>query len=72
MIKGGIEYKKTILEFAYSKKHLSYLEFKHLFEKSVIEPIPENSIQTYFFNDNINGTYFRKDFDFTVDDTAEI
>lgn len=54
-IKNGMEYKKEILEYAFSKKQLSYLETKLLFVHGVLET--END----YYNSNINGTYYRKD-----------
>lgn len=54
-ITNGIEYKKEILEFAFSKKQLSYLETKTLFSQGVLET--ENE----YYNSNINGTYYKKD-----------
>ena len=54
-IKNGVEYKKEILEYAFSKKQLSYLETKSLFSYGVLETEDE------FYNSNINGTYYRKD-----------
>ena len=66
LISNGIEYSKIILEYAFSKKHLTYLELKFLFKYSVIEPT-DNPTKTRFFNDNINGTFFRKDFIFEKD-----
>mgnify|MGYP002507778523 CR=1 FL=1 len=49
------EFKRTILQFAFSPKHLTYLETKYLFSLSVLEKIDE------YFNDNILGKFFRKD-----------
>lgn len=54
-IANGVEYKKEILEFAFGKKQLSYLETKMLFSHGVLET--ENE----YYNSNINGTYYRKD-----------
>ena len=54
-IKNGVEYKKEILGYAFTKKHLSYLETKMLFSYGVLET--ENE----YYNSNINGTYYRKD-----------
>lgn len=66
LIQKGSEYTKTILEYAFSKKHLTYLELKFLFKYDVIVP-SDNPAKTRFFNDNINGTFFRKDFIFEKD-----
>ena len=45
---------KEILEFAFTSKHLSYLEAKHQFVSECLE--------TNNYNDNIQGRYFKKDF----------
>ena len=50
------EFKREILCLATSKKLLTYYETKHLFVYSVLEKPDE------FFNDNILGKFFRKDF----------
>ncbi len=49
------EFERNILEFAFSPKHLTYLETKYLFSLSVLEK------ETKYFNDNILGKFFRKD-----------
>jgi hypothetical protein len=49
------EFERTILEFAFSPKHLTYLETKYLFSLSVLEN------GDVYFNDNILGKFFRKD-----------
>lgn len=49
------EFERTILEFAFTPKHLTYLETKYLFSLGVLES-PE-----LFYNDNILGKFFRKD-----------
>lgn len=54
-IKNGIEFVLEILEYAFGKKQLSYLETKQLFVNGVLETEDE------YYNSNINGTYFRKD-----------
>ena len=58
MLKEGKhdEFKREILCLATSKKLLTYYETKHLFVYSVLEKPDE------FFNDNILGKFFRKDF----------
>ena len=43
---------KHILQFAYSKAELTYLEAKYLFSNSVLE-------SSKFLNDNILGSFFR-------------
>ena len=50
------EFKREILEFAYSPKHLTYLETRYLFSCRVLE------FPNVFFNDTILGKFFRKDF----------
>jgi len=57
LLKDGkqIEFERIILEFAFSSKHLTYLETKYLFSSSVLEN-PND-----YFNDNILGKFFRKD-----------
>jgi len=57
LIKDGkvSEFERTIIDFAYSPKHLTYLETKYLFSLGVLE----NS--HLYFNDNILGKFFRKD-----------
>ena len=47
-------FKRTILEFAFNKKNLTYLETKYLFSNHVLENIE-------YINDNILGKFFRKD-----------
>jgi spermidine/putrescine-binding protein len=49
------EFERTILEFSFSPKHLTYLETKYLFSLSVLEN------GDVYFNDNILGKFFRKD-----------
>ena len=48
------KFSKKILEFAFDKKHLTYLETKHQFCNHVLE-------NTEYINDNILGKFFRKD-----------
>lgn len=48
------DFKREILEFAYNKKHLTYLETKYLFCNNVLE-------NTEYINDNILGKFYRKD-----------
>jgi hypothetical protein len=50
------DFYREILEFAYTKKTLTYLENKFLFTRGVIEP------GSNYFNSNIESRYFRKDF----------
>jgi hypothetical protein len=51
------DFKKQILELAFNKKHLTYLETKWLFQLEVLEQ-PEK-----YYNDNILGKFFTSDFD---------
>ena len=52
---GKQEYfSREILEFAFNKKHLTYLETKYQFCNNVLE-------NTEYINDNILGKFFRKD-----------
>lgn len=55
LITNGAQVTKYILQFAYSKKELSYLEEKHLMCNSVLEHGDK------FLNDNVSGRYFRRD-----------
>jgi len=48
---------KQIIELAFNKKHLTYLETKWLFQLEVLEQ-PEK-----YYNDNILGKFFTSDFD---------
>jgi hypothetical protein len=52
------DFKRVILQYAYSKKELTYLENKILFTFAVLE-------NEEYLNDNIEGRYFKKDFAFT-------
>jgi hypothetical protein len=51
---GQMEFERLILDFAFSKKHLTYLELKYQFEYNVLE-------DKLSLNDNILGKFFRKD-----------
>lgn len=55
LIQEGQQFDKKILEYAFSKKQLSYLELKHQILNRVLEQ-PDK-----FYNSNISGKYFRKD-----------
>ena len=59
LIKEGkqSEFSREILIFVPTKKLLTYYENKFLFINEVIEP------HTNYINDNIEGRYFKKDFD---------
>ena len=48
---------KQIIEVGFNKKHLTYLETKHLFQLEVLEKPDE------YYNDNILGKFFTKDLD---------
>jgi hypothetical protein len=50
--------KRHVLELAFDKKHLTYLETKYLFSLGVLEN-PGS-----YYNDNILGKFFTKDFEF--------
>ena len=56
-VKGGFEHElnREILDIAFDKKHLTYLECKHQFALSVLE-------KSEYLNDNILGKFFDKDF----------
>ena len=45
---------REIIEFAFNKKHLTYLETKYQFSNNVLE-------NAEYINDNILGKFFRKD-----------
>ena len=49
---------RQILEVGFTKKHLTYLETKYLFQLEVLEKPDE------YYNDNVLGKFFSKDFDF--------
>ena len=49
------DFERVILQLAYSKKELTYLENKWLFSMAVLE-------SEDYLNDNIEGRYFKKDF----------
>ena len=49
------EFQREILQLAFSKKELTYLENKWLFSKAVLETED-------YLNDNIEGRYFKRDF----------
>jgi len=53
---GEHNFTKEIIEFAFNKKHLTYLETKHLFKSDVLEK-PD-----LYWNDNILSKFFSKDF----------
>lgn len=50
------EFKREILKFVKSKKLLTYFETKYLFIYEVLEK------DSTFYNDNILGKFYRKDF----------
>jgi hypothetical protein len=53
---GKHNFTKEILEFAFNKKHLTYLETKYLFKLEVLEK------PNLYWNDNIAGRMFATDF----------
>ena len=53
-IAKGVKYDKYIIDYARSKKQLSYKETKQLYINEVLE-------SDNFYNDNIEGRFFRKD-----------
>jgi len=58
LIKQGkqLEFTREIVMFVPTKKQLTYYEDKYLYMKGVIEP------GSNYFNDNISGRFFKKDF----------
>lgn len=50
------EFQREIIEFAFTPKHLTYLETRYLFYYRVLE------FPNVYWNDNILGKFFRKDF----------
>ena len=54
---GEEMFHREILEFASNKKQLTYLETKYLFKLDVLER------SKLYFNDNILGKFFKKDFE---------
>lgn len=53
--KKHLEFTREILTFVPTKKLLTYYETKYLFINEVLEP------GSNYFNDNIEGRYFKKD-----------
>ena len=53
---GKIQFTRTILKFAFTKKQLTYLEAQLLFKLEVLENT------TDYYNDNILAKFYRKDF----------
>ena len=53
---GKEKFTREILEFAFNKKHLTYLETKYLFKLDVLEN------PKLYWNDNILAKFFTKDF----------
>lgn len=49
------DFKREILQFVFSKKLLTYYELAYLFKRDVLT-------DEMYLNDNINGTFYRKDF----------
>ena len=53
--------KRVIINYAYTKKHLTYLECHALFTLNVLR-------SDTFLNDNISGKFFSSDLDFLPDE----
>lgn len=53
LISEGVSYKKEILQIAYSKGDLTYLETRYLFVNDVLK-------NKNYLNDNILGKFYRK------------
>ncbi len=53
---GRDEFSREILEFAPNRKLLTYYECKYIFKFGAIEP------SSLYYNDNILGKFYRKDF----------
>ena len=60
-IKNGNRISKTILEFAYNRYHLTYLEVKYQFMHGVLETL-------HCYNKNILGKFYRTIFEFKFND----
>ena len=56
-IKNGECHTKTILEWAYTPKQLTYLEIKCMFNEDVLNP------KGNWLNDNVLGKFFKKELD---------
>lgn len=52
---GPEKFSRTIIDFAFNKKHLTFLELKYQFIYGVLE-------DPYSLNDNILGKFYKKDF----------
>lgn len=50
------DFKREILQFVPTKKQLTYFELAFLFKRDVL-------LDDTYLNDNINGTFYRRDFD---------
>ena len=59
-VKNDDNITKIILEFGFSKWHLTYLEVKYQFKNDVLE-------SDHWYNDNILSKFFRSIFDFKTD-----
>lgn len=58
-------FKKIILGFYHTNKEMTYFEAKFLFNNSAIE-------SNKFWNDNILGTFYKKDFNVLTDKEADV
>lgn len=56
-IKNGVKVTRTVIDYAFSKYHLTYLETKYQFIHGVIE-------NELYLNDNILGKFYPSIFDF--------
>jgi len=56
---GKENFKRKIVHFCYSKKHLTYMEVKTQFAYDVLE-------STNCYNDSIGGRYYKKDIVFSL------
>ena len=54
-ILNGECHTKTILDWSYTPKQLTYLEIKHMFNKDVLNPTGK------WLNDNVLGKFFKKE-----------
>lgn len=54
-VKNGECHTKTILDWAYTPKELTYLEIKHMFNQDVLNP------KGNWLNDNVLGKFFKKE-----------
>ena len=60
LLKEGQQFHRKILQFAFTKKQLTYLELKYQMANEVLEN------PNKFYNSNILGKYFRKDLELSI------